>query len=86
LPVPGDPSHEPMLKCGRALRGSLHGRGFLKVRYGWKSDTRRCMVGQPEASPLKRTFELDHVTIVRWGDRFIDLHNAYRPRPSLTSG
>lgn len=26
---------------------------------------------------MKRNFEFDHVTVVRWGDRFIDLHNAY---------
>jgi len=26
---------------------------------------------------LKRNFEFDHLTVVRWGDRFIDLHNAY---------
>lgn len=26
---------------------------------------------------MKRNFEFDHFTIVRWGDRFIDLHNAY---------
>lgn len=26
---------------------------------------------------MKRNFEFGHVTVVRWGDRFIDLHNAY---------
>jgi hypothetical protein len=26
---------------------------------------------------LKRNFEFDPMTVVRWGDRLIDLHNAY---------
>jgi hypothetical protein len=26
---------------------------------------------------LKRNFEFDPTTVIRWGDRFIDLHNAY---------
>ena len=26
---------------------------------------------------MKRNFEFDHVTVVRWGDGVIDLHNAY---------
>ena len=26
---------------------------------------------------MKRNFEFDHTTIVRWGDKYIDLHNAY---------
>jgi hypothetical protein len=34
------------------------------------------MQGQ-EASTLKRNFQFDPMTIVRWGDRCIDLHNAY---------
>ena len=30
-----------------------------------------------EASTLRRNFEFDGFSVVRWGDRFIDLHNAY---------
>lgn len=26
---------------------------------------------------MKRNFEFDHFSVVRWGDRFIDLHNVY---------
>ena len=26
---------------------------------------------------MKRNFEFDRMTVVRWNDRFIDLHNAY---------
>ena len=26
---------------------------------------------------MKRNFEFDHFSVIRWGDRFIDLHNAY---------
>jgi len=30
-----------------------------------------------EVGPLKRNFEFDGMTVVRWGDRVIDLHNDY---------
>src|SRR5688572_29282488 len=30
-----------------------------------------------EARPLRRNFQFDGVSVVRWGDSFIDLHNAY---------
>jgi len=29
------------------------------------------------AITLKRNFQFDGISVVRWGDRFIDLHNAY---------
>lgn len=35
------------------------------------------MVEQPGGSPLKRNFEFDPMSVVRWGDRVVDLHNAY---------
>jgi hypothetical protein len=30
-----------------------------------------------EASTLKRNFEFDGISVVRWGEKCIDLHNAY---------
>jgi len=32
---------------------------------------------QEGASSLRRNFEFDGFSVVRWGDRHIDLHNAY---------
>jgi hypothetical protein len=35
------------------------------------------MAPNRERFPLRRNFQFDGVSVVRWGDRFIDLHNAY---------
>jgi hypothetical protein len=45
---------------------------------GWKADTLSLTVSHiGEAGPLQRNFHFEGVSVVRWGDRLIDLHNAY---------